>query len=125
MSYPIRKSPLRLSRFRLSLTLLGLIAIAFSGSAFASAKVFQGGFTILGSVSLADGKPAPYFKVKISGMTGLNFEVQTTDQGRYQFFNIPNGRYRLTAYDPADSTSSSEATEADTSRAGGNRLMVH
>jgi tetratricopeptide (TPR) repeat protein len=125
MSYPIRKSPLRLSRFRLSLPLLGLIAIAFSGSAFASGKVFQGGFTILGSVSLADGKPAPYFKVKISGMTGLNFEVQTTDQGRYQFFNIPNGRYRLTAYDPADSTTSSEATEADTSRAGGNRLIVH
>jgi tetratricopeptide (TPR) repeat protein len=125
MSYTIRKSPLRRSRFRLSLTLLGLIALAFSGSALASAKPFQGGFTILGSVSLPDGKPAARVKVKISGMTGLNIEVQTDDQGRYQFFNIANGRYRLTAYNPADPALASDATEADTSRSSGNRLLVH
>lgn len=79
----------------------------------------------MGSVSLPDGKPAARVKVKISGMTGLNIEVQTDDQGRYQFFNIPNGRYRLTAYHPADPTSTSDATEADTSRSSGNRLIVH
>ena len=85
----------------------------------------QGGFTVLGTVSLADGKPAPRVKVKLSSMRGLNVEVQTDDQGRYQFFNIPGGRYQLTAFNPVDPTYRSEATEADTSRTSGNRLIVH
>jgi tetratricopeptide (TPR) repeat protein len=103
-----------------------LAGLPGSGSAFANPLLPQGGgFTIVGTVSLPDGKPAPYFKVKITGITGLNFEVQTTDQGRYQFFSIPTGRYRVTAYDPVDSTFASDPTEADTSRSAGNRLIVH
>jgi tetratricopeptide (TPR) repeat protein len=88
-------------------------------------RLQSGGNTILGTVSLPDGKPAPYFKVKITSISGLNFETITTDQGRYQFLGIPTGRYRLTAFDPVDATIASDSEEADTSRIGSNRLIVH
>ncbi len=125
MLYTNRKPSFKLQRLKFKVTILTLLAFTFSVGTFASRKPLQGGFTILGSVSLPDGKPASRIKVKISGMTGLSVEVQTDDQGRYQFFNIPNGRYRLTAYNPADPTLASEPTEADTSRTAGNRLIVH
>jgi tetratricopeptide (TPR) repeat protein len=63
--------------------------------------------------------------VKISSLTGLNREVLTTDQGRYEFMNIPGGRYTLTVVNPQDPTHYTEPTLADTSRSAGNRVIVH
>jgi tetratricopeptide (TPR) repeat protein len=83
------------------------------------------GFSINGSVSLPDGNPAVRVVVRISGLSGLNREVRTDNQGRYDFQGIPAGRYRLTVTNPADPSQFTDAVEADTSRTAGNRLLVH
>ena len=86
----------------------------------------QPGFLIYGKVSLPNGRPASHVVVKINGLTGLDRQTQTDDQGSYQFPSIPGGRYRVQATSPADSSLSSDPVEADTSRSGlGNRVQVH
>ena len=85
----------------------------------------QAGFSIYGTVSLPDGNPAIRVIVRISGLSGLNREVRTDNQGRYDFQGIPAGRYRLTVTNPADPSQFTDAVEADTSRTAGNRLLVH
>ena len=125
MRYPRPRSRPKAPRLFGVLTLLAAASFAPAATAAPGEPTWQGGFTVLGTVSLADGKPAARVKVKLSSMRGLNVEVQTDDQGRYQFFNIPGGRYQLTAFSPIDPTYTSEATEADTSRTSGNRLIVH
>ena len=125
MRYTNSKSPVPVSSLFHIGVLLVMVAFAFPANAVAGRPPLQGGFTIVGNVSLADGKPAARVKVKLTSMKGLNVEVLTDDQGRYQFFNIASGRYQLTAVNPIDPTYASDATEADTSRTAGNRLIVH
>ena len=88
-------------------------------------SAIQAGFSINGTVSLPDGNPAIRVIVRISGLSGLNREVRTDNQGRYDFQGIPAGRYRLTVTNPADPSQFTDAVEADTSRTAGNRLLVH
>jgi tetratricopeptide (TPR) repeat protein len=85
----------------------------------------QGGFSINGTVSLPDGNPAIRVIVTISGLSGLNREVRTDSQGRFDFQGMPTGRYRLTATNPADPSQFTDAVEVDTSRSAVNRLLVH
>ena len=84
-----------------------------------------GGFIVLGLVSLPNGDPAPRVTVKISSLAGLNREVISNDQGRYEFIGVAGGRYRLTVTNPGDPTHFIEPTEVDTSRSAGNRVIVH
>ena len=87
-------------------------------------RTLQGNFIVTGSVSLPDGNPAARITVRITGQTGLNFETTTDNSGRYQF-QVPAGRYRLSAVNPQDPEQSAENVEADTSRTAGNRLLVN
>ena len=80
--------------------------------------------TVLGTVTLPDGSPAVHVRVKISGQTGLNFDTTTDSSGRYQF-QVPVGRYRLAATNPQDANQFTDPIEADTSRVGGNRVLVN
>jgi Tfp pilus assembly protein PilF len=109
--------------YRPAFCLFVLLVLAEAGALWASSQ--GGGFTVLGSVSLPNGDPAPRVIVKISSLAGYNREVLSDDQGRYQFLAIPGGRYRLTITNPQDTTHFIEPTEADTSRSSGNRLIVH
>jgi predicted Zn-dependent protease len=87
------------------------------------ARTLQG-TTVLGTVTLPDGSPAVHVRVKISGQTGLNFDTTTDSSGRYQF-QVPVGRYRLAATNPQDPNQFTDPIEADTSRVGGNRVLVN
>ena len=87
--------------------------------------VQSGSYTIYGRVSLPDDRPATRVIVKLDGPNGLHREAQTNDQGYYELFNIPSGRYRMTVSNPADSTQYADTTEADTSRTITGRLLVH
>lgn len=84
-----------------------------------------GNFTIYGRVSASDGRPAARVTVKLEGLTGLNRQTQSDDQGAYEFRSVPGGRYHLSVINPADSTQVMEAVEADTTRSSSNRLLVH
>lgn len=106
----------------ISLLLAGLLVL----TPHAAARTWQGGFLIYGKVSLPNGQPASRVVVKINGTTGLDRQVQTDDQGNYQFPSMPNGRYTLQAISQTDSSVSSSSVEADTSRTfNGNRIQVH
>ena len=102
-----------------------IAAVMTTFLAVIESSALQGGFSINGTVSLPDGNPAIRVIVKISGLSGLNREVQTDNQGRYEFQAIPAGRYRLTVTNPADPSQFTDAVEADTSRTPANRLLVH
>jgi tetratricopeptide (TPR) repeat protein len=84
----------------------------------------QGNITVTGTVTLPDGNPAVHIKVKITGQTGLNFDTMTDNSGRYQF-QVPAGRYRLSATNPQDSIQYTDPVEADTGRTAGNRVLVN
>ena len=106
--------------------LVSIVAIMMA-IVFASldSSALQAGVSIYGTVSLPDGNPAIRVIVKISGLSGLNREVRTDNQGRYEFQGIPSGRYRLAVTNPSDPSQFTDAVEADTSRTAGNRLLVH
>jgi len=106
------------------LTALFITAIQPPAVAAAPGRPWQGNFIVTGSVSLPDGNPAARITVKISGQTGLNFETTTDSSGRYQF-QVPAGRYRLSAVNPQNPEQYIDNIEADTSRTAGNRLLVN
>lgn len=85
----------------------------------------QRAFTIFGNVNLPDGNRAVRVRVRLEGMNGLQQETLTDDQGNYQFFGIPGGRYKLTVTNPEDDKQFTDPTEADTSRSFSNRLQIH
>ena len=111
-----------ISNARLVSIIAAMIAIVL---AVVDSSALQAGFSFYGTVSLPDGNPAIRVVVRISGSSGLNREVRTDNQGRYEFQGIPGGRYRLTVTNPADPSQFTDAVEADTSRTAGNRLLVH
>jgi len=111
-----------ISNAPLVIIIAALMAIVLAG---VDSSALQAGFSIYGTVSLPDGNPAVRVVVKISGLSGLNREMRTDNQGRYEFQGIPAGRYRLTVTNPEDQSQFTDAVEADTSRTAGNRLLVH
>jgi Tfp pilus assembly protein PilF len=86
---------------------------------------WQGGFVVTGRVSLPGGRPASRVMVKIEGLSGLSREVMSDDQGVYEIRGIIAGRYRMTVRDPNDPSLYTDPVEADTTRSGVNRLVVH
>lgn len=101
-----------------------LLVGAFPGMAMAFQLGGGGGFVIFGRVSMPDGQPAARVVVQIEGGRGLHNDTRTDEQGRYEFMTIPGGRYHLKASHPGDETLYTDSAEADTSRAGSNRLQV-
>lgn len=93
--------------------------------ALSTPATVQGNFLIYGNVTLPDGNPAARVVVRISGLSGLNREVRTDNQGRYEFQGLPNGRYRLTVTNPENPAHYTDPVEADSSRTAGNRLLLH
>jgi tetratricopeptide (TPR) repeat protein len=83
------------------------------------------GIVVFGRVSRPDGKPASRVQVRIEGLSGLQREVLTDDQGMYWHYGIPGGRYRLTVNDPNDPLIYTDPVEADSARSFANRLQVH
>ncbi len=81
-------------------------------------------FVINGSVVLPDGSPARRAVVRITSRQGFTREMPASDQGRFEFRDMPSGYYRLTASDPADSSLVSEPAETDTSRTATDYVSV-
>lgn len=109
----------------LAVTSVALIIIAFQAERAGTVQAQSGNFTVYGRVSAPDGRPAARVTVKIDGLTGLNRQTQSDDQGAYEFRSIPGGRYHLTITNPNDPTQVMDAVEADTARSSANRLLVH
>lgn len=82
-------------------------------------------FIIYGRVNLPNGAPASRVVVKISSLGGLDRQALTDDMGRYEFSDLPRGRYFLTAANPDDPDQITDPVEADTARSLSGRLLVH
>jgi thioredoxin-like negative regulator of GroEL len=82
-------------------------------------------YTIQGQVSLPEGMPAGRTVVTLVSRGGVPRQTFTTEQGRFEFNDIPEGGYVLSAKSLADSGLSSEGVEADTARTATGDLTVN
>ncbi len=82
-------------------------------------------YVIYGRVARPDDSPAARAIVKISGQVGLVREVYTDDVGRYEIRDLPGGRYRLTAVNPAAPDQFAESVEVDLNRADSHSVTVN
>jgi tetratricopeptide (TPR) repeat protein len=101
----------------------GCVAIALW---FMCAPLLQaqtgGHYTISGMVRLPDGNPAVRAKVSISGQTGFSRQATTDDSGRYEFTEVPRGRYSLAAVNPSVPEQYSERVEIEVTRLSANMV---
>lgn len=104
---------------------LTLVAVSVWTLQPADGMSLQGNFTIYGRVSLPDGRPAPRVKVRLDSFGGFNREVQSDDQGAYEFRSIPGGRYQLTVINPNDPSQYIDPVTADTGVSRNPRILVH
>jgi tetratricopeptide (TPR) repeat protein len=81
-------------------------------------------FIVQGRVFQPNGDAAVRTMVKITGQSGLNQQGFTDDMGRFQFSNLPGGRYHLTAVNPTAKDQFTEPVELDLSRGMSNRVSV-
>ncbi len=102
--------------------LLFLAPLAFPQ---ANPPISATGFTIYGLVRLPDGSPAQRVVVKIAAQTGLDRQAFTDDSGRYEFRELPRGRYFLTASSIDDPDLVSDFAETDTGRGLVARILVN
>ena len=98
-----------------------LLSLCLALTATAAAQ----GFSIAGTVNLPNGHRAQRAKVRIEGASGLQRDTLTDDQGAYQFFGIPRGRYKLTAFNLDDEAQYVDPAEVDTAHAFANRIQIH
>lgn len=82
-------------------------------------------YTIQGQVSLAEGMPAGQSVVTLVSHSGVPRQTFTTEQGRYEFRDIPEGAYVLSAKSLTDSKLSSDGVEADTTFTATGDLTVN
>lgn len=82
-------------------------------------------FTVEGRVSMPDERAAANVRVSLTGRDGINRVAVTSDSGRYEFRELPAGKYSVAAESMGDSSLASGASEADTSNAGTGRLTVN
>ncbi|HEY3130425.1 MAG TPA: tetratricopeptide repeat protein [Acidobacteriota bacterium] len=99
-----------------------VLAVWLASTLFAQSV---GAFVIHGKVSLPDDMPATRVLVRLSGPSGLSRETFSDDNGRYEFREVPRGRYTLTATNPTNPQQFTDPVEADTSRSISGRLMVN
>ena len=79
---------------------------------------------IQGQVSLSNGRPAGVVRVRLTTRGGVPRETFTNDQGRFEFPDMEDGGYVLTA-SSADTQLVSEAVQADTSHTASGSLTVN
>ena len=82
-------------------------------------------FTVEGRVSMPDERAAAGVRVSLTGRDGINRIAVTSDSGRYEFRELPAGKYSVAAVSVADSSLASGPSEADTSNAGTGRLTIN
>lgn len=82
-------------------------------------------FTVEGRVALPDERAAANVRVSLTGRDGINRIAVTSDSGRYEFRELPPGKYSVAAVSIADSSLASGPSEADTSNAGTGRLTIN
>ncbi len=82
-------------------------------------------FTIQGQVYLPEGMPAARVLVTIAVRGGAPRQSFTSEQGRFEFPNMEEGGYVLTARSLSDPNLISETQETDTSRTATNNLTVN
>jgi len=71
-------------------------------------------YTIQGQVSMPEGMPAGQSVVTLVSRSGVPRQTFTTEQGRYEFHDIPEGVYVVAAKSLTDAKLASEGVEADT-----------
>jgi Flp pilus assembly protein TadD len=81
--------------------------------------------TIQGQVSLPEGTPAGPVVVTLISRGGVPRQTYTTEQGRFEFQDIPEGGYSLSARSLTDSRLSAEGVEADTAHTATGSLTVN
>ena len=82
-------------------------------------------YTIQGQVSLPEGMPAGQTVVTLVSRGGVPRQTYTTEQGRFEFHDIPEGGYVLSARSMTDSKLSAEGVETDTTRTATGDLTVN
>jgi tetratricopeptide (TPR) repeat protein len=82
-------------------------------------------FTIQGQVYLPEGRPATRVLVTIAVRGGAPRQIYTNEQGRFEFPNMEEGGYSLTARSLSDPNLISETQETDTSRTATSNLTVN
>ena len=81
--------------------------------------------TIQGQVSMPEGMPAGSVVVTLVSRGGVPRQTYTTEQGRFEFQDIPEGGYSLSARSLTDSKLSAEGVEADTTHTATGNLTVN
>lgn len=82
-------------------------------------------YTIQGQVSLPEGMPAGQIVVTLVSRSGVPRQAYTTEQGRFEFQDIPEGGYVLSARSLTDSKLSADGVEADTTRTASGSVTVN
>lgn len=82
-------------------------------------------YTIQGQVSLPEGMPAGHIVVTLVSRGGVPRQTYTTEHGRFEFNDIPEGGYLLSARSLTDAHLSAEGVEADTARTATSDLTVN
>lgn len=82
-------------------------------------------YTVQGQVSLPEGMAAGQTVVTLVSRGGVPRHVYTTEQGRFEFQDIPEGGYVLSAKSMTDSKLSADGVEVDTTRTATGDLTVN
>lgn len=82
-------------------------------------------YTIQGQVSLPEGMAAGQTVVTLVSRGGVPRHVYTTEQGRFEFQDIPEGGYVISAKSMTDSKLSADGVDVDTTRTASGDLTVN
>jgi tetratricopeptide (TPR) repeat protein len=80
--------------------------------------------TVQGQVSLPEGSPAGRVLVTLTNRDGVPLQTYTTEQGRFEFQDVQEGGYTLSARSMADPKLMSDRVETDTNLTATSTLSV-
>jgi tetratricopeptide (TPR) repeat protein len=107
---------------------LTLILIMLALASPASAQILpmgrSGGYILYGIVYQPDGSPAQRASVRISGTSGLDRQVFTDQNGRYEIREVAGGRYSLFATSLTDDRLVSDRVQFDSSQVSSNVWQI-
>lgn len=81
--------------------------------------------TVQGQVSLPEGAPASRVLVTLTNRNGVPLQTYTTEQGRFEFQDVQEGGYTLSARSMVDPKLASDRVEADTNLTATGSLSVN
>lgn len=82
-------------------------------------------YVIQGQVSMPEGMPVGQAVVTLVSRDGVPRQAYTTEQGRFEFTDIPEGGYSLSARSLSDSKLTAEGVEADTTRTATGHVTIN